>query len=53
MAVISASDLDLVANDSLNHKSVLEVTNAVALLCLTPLNTWKRRENTFRKSVQY
>lgn len=39
MAVISASDSDPVADDSLNHKSVLEVTNAVAPLCLTPLNT--------------
>lgn len=39
MAVISASDLDPVADDCLNHKSVFEVTNAVALFRLTPLNT--------------
>lgn len=51
MTVISASDLDPVADDSLNHKSVLEVTNAVALLCLASLNTWKREEDTFRKTV--
>lgn len=49
--MISVSDLDPVADDGLNHKSVLEVTNAMALLCLTPLNTWKRKEDAFRKSV--
>lgn len=43
MAVISASDLDPVADDGLNHKSVLEVTNAVALLCLAPVDTWKKK----------
>lgn len=39
MAVIPASDLEPVTDDGLNHKSVLEVTNAVAPLCLAPLNT--------------
>lgn len=39
MALISASDLDPVADDSLNHKRVLEVTNAVAPLCLALLDT--------------
>lgn len=46
MAVISASDLDPVADDGLNHKSVLEVTNAVALLCLAPVDTWKKKKKT-------
>lgn len=39
MAVISVSDLDHAAENGLNHKSVFKVTNAVAILCLTPLNT--------------
>lgn len=39
MAVISASDLEPVADDGLNHKSVLEVTDAMAGLCLAPVNT--------------
>lgn len=51
MAVISVSDLEPVADDCLHHKSVLKVTDAVALLCLTPLNTWKRKR-AFRNSVQ-
>lgn len=40
MAVISSSDLDSVADDGLDHKGVLKVTDAVALLCLAPLNTF-------------
>lgn len=49
MAVISALDSDPVADDGLNHKRVLKVTNPVALLCLTPVDTWKREE--FTRSV--
>jgi len=51
MAVISASDLEPVTDDGLDHKSVLKVTDAVTLLRLTPLNTWKIREDAFRKNV--
>lgn len=54
MAVISTSDLKPVTDDSLDHKRVLKVADAVTLLGLTPLNTWKRRGKCiFRKSVQY
>lgn len=49
MAVISALDSDPVADDGLDHKRVLKVTNPVALLCLTPVDTWKRKE--FTRSV--
>lgn len=42
MVSISAADLVPVADDGLHHKSVLKMTNAVAGLCLTPLDTWKR-----------
>lgn len=52
MAVISASDLDPVADYGFNHKRVLEVTNAVALLCLPPLDTWKRKGDAFRIYVR-
>lgn len=39
MAVISAADSESVADDGLDHESVLKVTDAVTLLCLTPLDT--------------
>lgn len=39
MAVISTSDLEPVADHSLDHKSVLKVADAVTILGLTPLNT--------------
>lgn len=39
LVVISASHLHPITDLSLDHKSVFEVTNAVALLCFTPLNT--------------
>lgn len=36
--------LDPVADHGFHHKSVLEVTDAVARLCLPPLDAWKEEE---------
>lgn len=41
------SDSEPVADHGLNHKSVLKVTNAVAPLCLAPLDTCNREEDAF------
>lgn len=46
--VISATDLDSVADHSFDHKRVLEVTDAVAILCLPPLHAWNRQRHTCR-----
>lgn len=42
MAVIPPQILEPVTDDGLHHKSVFKVTNLVASLRLTPLDTWKR-----------
>lgn len=41
----AASDLDSVADSGFHHKCVLEVTNAAALLGLSPLDAWKETQN--------
>lgn len=41
----AASDLDSVADPGFHHKCVLEVTNAAALLRLSPLDAWKETQN--------
>lgn len=45
--MISASDLDPVADYGFNHEGVFEVTNAVTLLGLPPLETWRRNGHVF------
>lgn len=42
----SATDLDSVADHGFDHKRVLEVTDAVALLCLPPVDAWNREGDT-------
>lgn len=48
MALISATDLDSVADHGFDHKRVLEVTDAVALLRLPPLDAWNREGHMCR-----
>lgn len=48
MPVISATDLDSVADHGFDHKRVLKVTDAVALLCLPSLDAWNREGHACR-----
>lgn len=48
----AASDSDSVADPGFDHKRVLEVTDAVALLGLSPLDAWKQHKNKRRGDLE-